>query len=191
MKLKVFDRILLAILLIAAIVVSFVLFGVAANVVKEAVAVRFIGLFYAFRENALILAGCGLVLLLISLKLLFAGRGAQREQSVRPASTLMKQTEIGGAYISLDAIDAMVQRHCRTIQRVKDVHTTIRADEAGVTIGIRLSVLADTDVITLSNELQSSLKAYVESLTGIEVKEIGVLIENASASSTSAPSRVE
>ena len=191
MKLKVFDRILLGILLIAAILVSFVLFGVAANLIHEEQVNWFISLFYMETQNALILAGSGLLLLLISVKLLFAGKG--KKADVRPASALMKQTELGGTYISLEAIDSMVQKHCRAISRVKDVHTTLQSTETGVTIGIRLCVMPDTDVVTLSSELQKSLKENIESLTGITVNEIGVLVESAAApvATTVAVSRVE
>ena len=192
MKLKVFDRILLGILLIAAILVSFVLFGIAANLIPEDKVNWFISLFYMERQNALILAGSGLLLLLISIKLLFAGK--TKKADVRPASALMKQTELGGTYISLEAIDNMVQKHCRAVSRVKDVHTTLQSTETGITIGIRLCVLPDTDVVTLSSELQKSLKENVESLTGIAVNEIGVLVESAAVpatTTTAAVSRVE
>lgn len=191
MRLKVFDRILLGILLIVAIVASFVLFGMAANILTESAVTGFIGLFYMFRENAMILAGCGLVLLLISIKLLFAGRGQKAEK--RPASALMRQTEFGGTFIALEALDTMVQKHCRAQQRVRDCHTTLHSSEAGVTIGIRLSVLPDTDVVSLTSELQKSLKEYVEGLTGIQISEIGILIENATAApaQTASVARVE
>jgi len=190
MKLKFFDRLLLGILLIAAILVSFVLFGIAANIIQQDMATNFISLFYMFRENALILAGSGLVLLLICIKLLFAGRG--KKGDVRPASALMKQTEFGGTFISLEAIDSMVQKHCRAVPRVKDVHTTLQSTETGVTIGIRLCVLPDTDVVTLSGDLQKSLKENIETLTGIHVNEIGVLVESAApVATTTAVSRAE
>lgn len=191
MKLKFFDRLLLGILLIAAILVSFVLFAMAANILKQEVVTGFISLFYLEPVNALILAGSGLVLLLISLKLLFAGRG--KKADARPASALMKQTELGGTYIALEAIDSMVQKHCRAVPRVKDVHTTLQSTETGVTVGIRLCVLPDTDVVTLSSELQKSLKENVETLTGIHVNEIGVLVESAApvAAATTAVSRAE
>ena len=190
MKLKFFDRLLLGILLIAAILVSFVLFAMAANFLKEDVVTNFISLFYMYPRNALILAGSGLVLLLICIKLLFAGRG--KKADVRPASALMKQTELGGTFIALEAIDSMVQKHCRAVPRVKDVHTTLQSTETGVTVGIRLCVLPDTDVVTLSSELQKSLKENVETLTGIHVNEIGVLVESAApVAATTAVSRAE
>ena len=189
MKLKVFDRILLGLLLIVAILVSFVLFGVAANIITQDVANGFIAHFYEFRENALILAGSGLLLLLISIKLLFAGKAKRTE--IRPASALMQQTEIGGTFISLEAIDAMVQKHCRSQQRVKDCKTTLHSNETGVTIGIRLCVLPDTDVVTLSGDLQKSLKEYIEGLSGVHVNEIGILVESAVAPATNAVQRAE
>ncbi len=185
MKLRVFDRILLGILLIVAILFSFVLFGIAANIISEEMVVRFVGLFYMFRQNALILAGSGLVLLLICIKLLFAGRGKKTES--RPASALMRQTEFGGTFISLEALDSMVQKHCRAISRVREVRTTMQSSETGITIGIRLTVLPDTDVVALTSELQKSLKENIESLTGIQVNEIGVLVESASTPATAAP----
>ncbi len=189
MKLKWFDRLLLGILLIVAIVASFVLFGMAANLIQEPVVTGFIAQFYNFRENALILAGSGLILLLISIKLLFAGKGKKTE--VRPASALMKQTEFGGTFITLEALDTMIQKHCRAQQRVKDCHTTLHSTEAGVTVGIRLAVLPDTDVVTLSAELQKTLKEYVEGLTGIHVNEIGILVESAAAPATASVARID
>jgi uncharacterized alkaline shock family protein YloU len=191
MKLKLFDRFLPGILLIATILVAFLLFGIAAQLIQEDVVNGFISLFYMFRHNALILAGSGLLLLLISVKLLFAGR--TKKGDARPASALMRQTELGGTYIALEAIDSMVQKHCRVIPRVKDVHTTLQSTETGITVGIRLCVLPDTDVVTLSGELQKSLKENIESLTGIQVNEIGVLVESAApvAATTTAISRTE
>ena len=191
MKLKFFDRLLLGILLVAAILLAFVLFGIAANVIPEEMVANFISLFYAIPENAWILAGSGVLLLLISVKLLFAGRA--KHGDIRPASALMRQTELGGTFISLEAIDSMIQKHCRAIsQTVKDVHTTLQSTETGVTVGIRLCVLPDTDVVTLSSELQKSLKENVESLTGIQVNEIGVLVESAApVAATASVSRVD
>ena len=64
--------------------------------------------------------------------------------------------------------------------------------EGGISIGIRLSVLPDTDVNALSASLQSTLKEYIESYTGVPVKEIGILIESMTAQANTAIStRVE
>lgn len=190
MKLKAFDRILLALLLIVAIVCAFVLFGVASRLIPEFMAVDFVSLFYANLTNALILAAVGLVLLVISIKLVFCGRGHKKE--VQPAVTLIRQSEIGGSYIALTAIDSMVQKHCRQQTKIRDCSSALRAVEAGVAISLKLSVLPDTDIVSLTDELQKSLKEYIESLTGVNVSEVSILVESTSASAQHpAASRVE
>lgn len=57
MKLSIFDRVLLALLLIIVIVFSFVLFGMATNLITEEMVTGLISLFYYAWQNALILAG--------------------------------------------------------------------------------------------------------------------------------------
>jgi uncharacterized alkaline shock family protein YloU len=189
MKLKAFDRFLLALLLIVAIVCAFVLFGVASRLIPETMAVDFVSLFYANLANALILAAVGLVLLLVSIKLVFCGRG---HKEVQPAVALIRQSEIGGSYITLSAIDSMVQKHCRQQTKVRDCSSALRTTDTGVAISLRLSVLPDTDIVTLTDELQKSLKEYIETLTGVNVAEVGILVESTAASAQHpAASRVE
>lgn len=179
MKLKVFDRILLALLLIVGIVCAFVLFGVSVRLIPESMALGFVSLFYANTANAWILAACGLALLLICLKLVFCGRG---RREVRQEATVIRQSDIGGAYIALSAIDAMVQKHCRQQSKVRDCSSSLRVSEnGGVAISLKLSVLPDTDVVALTDELQKSLKEYIESLTGVNVSEVSILVENTAA----------
>ena len=85
----------------------------------------------------------------------------------------------------------MVQRHCRAQARVRDCYSTVRAAEDGVSIGIRLHVLPDTDAVKLTEELQQSLKTYIESLTGVHVRSTDILVENMNATPAGGVSRVE
>ena len=170
MKLNVLGRIMLALLLIFVIVFAFILLGMSVNIVDSELATMLLARLYEYARP--MIAGVGIALLAISCLLLFLGRGKKEKAEVAPASTLMVQNEIGGTYIALDAIDSMVQKHCRAVPNVRDCHTSLRALEDGVSIGIRLAVLPDTDVATLTQQLQTSLKEYIQSLTGINVKEI-------------------
>ena len=189
MKLSIFDRVLLALLLIIVIVFSFVLFGMATNLITEEMVTGLISLFYYAWQNALILAGVGLLLLAISIKLLFAGRSAKTP--IQPTTALIRQSEIGGSFITLPAIDSMVQRHCRAQARVRDCFTNVRVAEDGISIGIRLHVLPDTDAVKLTQELQESLKTYIESLTGVHVHSADILVESMNAVPAGGGSRVE
>lgn len=185
MKLKVFDRILLAILLIVAILSAVVLFAMALNIVTFDMATAFISQFYAVRQNMLILAGSGLILLLISLKLLFANRGEKKSRG--PVSASVRKSEIGGTFIALSAIETMVKKFCDTQESVRDCQSTIRATDTGVSIGLKLSLLSDTDVVTVTQELQKALKDHVETLTGVAVNEVSILVENASIGKSGVP----
>lgn len=189
MKLSIFDRILLVILLLAVIAVAVSLFGVASGLIPQTSVEWFIGLFYFHWQNALILAGVGVVLLFIAFKLLFAGRG--KKAPAQPSTALIRQSEIGGSFITLPALDSMVQRHCRAQSRVRDCFTTVRVVELGVSVGVRLFVLPDTDVVKLGEDLKTSLKAYMESLTGVTIVSIDILIESMSATPAGGVSRVE
>jgi len=184
MKLKLFDRILLVILLLAALVVSFTLFGVASRIIPESAALYFVSLFYYNAHNALILAGAGLVVLLITLRLLFARKKpAAAPQAV---TTLVRQGEVGSTFITLSAIDTMAQKYCSNIAHVQECHTSVHAVDGGVSIGVRLDVDEEAQVVELCETLQNTMKEYVESHTGIVVKEVGVLVENLNASAAPA-----
>ena len=56
---------------------------------------------------------------------------------------------------------------------------------------LRLFVLADTDVMKLTEELQTSLKEYIESLTGVHVTSADILVESMSAAPAGSVARVE
>jgi len=178
MKLKLFDRILLVILLLAAIVVAVVLFGVSLRIIPETAALDFVSLFYLNAHNALILAGSGLIVLLIALRLLFARKKPAVPQAV---TALVRQGEVGSTFITLSAIDTMAQKYCSGIDHVQQCHTSVCAVADGVSIGVRLDVDEQAEVVALSEGLQTSMKEYIESHTGIVVKEIGVLVENLNA----------
>lgn len=175
MKLSIFDRILLAILLIAAILTAFVLFAVASNLLPEDGVGAFVHLFYGVPQNQWILAGSGLLLLLISVRLLFAGKREKVER--QPSSAVMRRNENGGMFISLSAIDGMVERHCLKTKGVSACKTSLKQSEDGVTIGVRLVTSENANIVAITEGLQKSLKTYLEANTGIHIKEIGVLVE--------------
>lgn len=179
MKLKLFDRILLVILLLAALAVSLVLFGISLRIIPESAALYFVSLFYYNAHNALILAGSGLVVLLIALRLLFAGK--KRAAAPQAVTALVRQGEVGSTFITLSAIDTMAQKYCSAIEHVQQCHTSVCAVDGGVSIGVRLDVDENADVVALCEGLQTSMKEYIETHTGIVVKEIGVLVENLNA----------
>ncbi len=125
---------------------------------------------------ALIVGAVALAVFLICLRMFFAIRTVRQEQ---PKNALVQQTEIGGTFVSLAAIDTMVQKHIRSNNRVRDCVTTVRPVQDGVIVSARLAVLPDTQIVELTVGLQKSLKEYIESLCGIHVSEVGILVDSA------------
>ncbi|MEL7602331.1 MAG: Asp23/Gls24 family envelope stress response protein, partial [Bacillota bacterium] len=77
----------------------------------------------------------------------------------------------------------MVQKHCRANNRIRNVISNVRAvRDGGVTISVRLALMPDTDIPELTAELQKTLKEYVEKHSGINVREVGILVEDTSSS---------
>ena len=78
-------------------------------------------------ENRLIMGGIGLVLLIRAFRLFIAMGNRKQEQPAaapRATSALILSGDNGSAFITLAAVDSMVQRHCRANPKVKAVSYT-------------------------------------------------------------------
>ena len=178
MRFKVIDKILLSILLLLIAALAVGLFGIATKLVTKGMLDIGVSVII-YEKNALILAGVGFVLLIFVIRL-FVAMGKKRDAAgsaaKQPTSALLLEGEGGTAYITLAAIDAMVQRHCRGNGKVKECESAVSLVEAGITVNLKLSVLNETIVPELVTDLQKSLREYVETLSGIRVREVNILI---------------
>lgn len=177
MRFTLFDKFLLVLLLLVTICIAAVFIGSAMNLVSEEMITGVVSvLFNGMTENRLIMGGIGLVLLVIALRM-FIAMGKKREHTApAPTSTLLASGENGSAYITLAAIDSLVQRFVRANQRVKECESRISCSEQGVGIALRLSVLPDTVIPELTAQLQSSLKEHIESMCGVKVTGVDILL---------------
>lgn len=123
----------------------------------------------------IIVGAAALIVFLICLRMFFAICDKKPEA---PRNALVQQTEIGGTFVSLEAVDTMVQKHIRANGRVRDCVTSVRPVPGGVIISAKLSVLPDTQIVELTTGLQKSIKEYIEQLCGIQVTEVGVLVDS-------------
>ena len=173
MKLSVLDRILLTLLCIFSMAISvfcvlFVLRVVPFDALSQS--------FQAVYDDAIYGIGVvavALLLFVLCLKLLIGGG-----ESKGPRSALVKKTENGAIRISVGALDSMVQKHARANGDVRDIKSGIELDEDGIRIRIRLMLMPESNIPETSAVLQTSLKDYVETLSGIQVKEISIFVED-------------
>ena len=177
MKIKAIDKLLLCLLsvVLAALGVAMVL--MALGVIHPQGCVNLLTVLYSGFWPALIMGLVGAVILILTFRVLiavFRGPGAQREQSVQVSAG-----EFGSAYVSYAAIDAMVQRHVKANNRVKECQSAILPAEEGVNISLKLIIQNDVEIPQLTEGLMQSLKAYTEQLSGVQVKDIRILVQSA------------
>lgn len=176
MKWRLFDRFLFSLLLIFTLLFALGMLAYAYHLVPMELVVAWIGVLYDGWVNALILTVVALALIVIVLRLLMAGKKAPALQH-----TLIRASELGMSHITLSALDSMVQRHVRANARIRDCTSTIMPNKDGVVVTLRLSLMAETNVLELTSELQKSLKTYIETLTGIIIREVNILTESMSS----------
>lgn len=177
MNFKPFDKFLLVLLMLVIILIAGVLIGSALSLISVEALMNVVGLLGGGVLASIIGGLIGLVLLILAFRMFIAM--GQPPAPQKPTSTLLMSGEIGSAYVALSAIDSMVQRHVRDNPKVKDCESRIAAVEEGVNISLRICVHFETMVPAFVEEMQSSLKTYVESTSGIKVKDIEILIISA------------
>lgn len=181
MKFTAFDKFLLVLLALCIIVISAACIGVALDLINfNMLAFGASVITNGMIENRLILSGIGIVLLAIALRM-FVAMGNKREPRTEPLpkAALMLNSENGTAYITVAAIDSLVQRHCHANGKIRECESLVipSAEPAsGISIRLRLSVAPETVIPELSAQLQQSLKEYIQTLCGISVIAIDILV---------------
>lgn len=126
---------------------------------------------------ALVMGGTGVVLFLLSLAILVGfNRGDQTPAQPPVTSALVSAGDYGTTQIALSAIDAMVQRHCKTNVRIREVASVITLQENGIGIQLKLSLLNDANIPETTEALRNSLREHIETLTGIQVREVSIMV---------------
>ena len=198
MRLKLFDKIVLVLLLLAGLgLAGFML----ACCFISSWAKDFSWLIEALLTQPpfinRIFVGAGMLLLIfLILRILFVRRkpegnevldGMARE--AKSAQLLIKTGEHGQAFIQPDAFVEMVMKQIRANEKIRDGQAVIGSvtENGSVDIDLRILPLPDANLPSLSSELQADIKAAMEEKTGIQIGRVQVVFvgdANADAAST-------
>jgi len=121
----------------------------------------------------IILGVVALIFLAVSIRLLFSGI-----KKVKPHSALLKNTDLGMIWVSVPTLDTLTQKAVRSFTEVKDVKSIIIPESDGIRVHIKIMVMPDVKLPELTVSIQQNVKDYVESLSGITVKEVRIYIDN-------------
>lgn len=127
----------------------------------------------------------GAILLMASLRLLFAGI-----RSSRLKTTIIHHAEMGEICISLDAVKNLAEKTAKQIRGVHGVKVSVIYEDENLKIRIRATISPDSNIPSVAEEVQQRVRDYIKNTVGIEPSEVGVLVENI-ANDVKGRSRVE
>lgn len=95
----------------------------------------------------------------------------------RERGFIMQRTELGDMSISMNALDTMTRKCVGQHQEISVKSTRIFRVKNGIAIEIRITLAAGVNIPLTVKALQKQVKQYIVSCSGVEVKEIKVLVE--------------
>lgn len=177
MKISIFDRFLLSIYTLAIILVSLFLLLISLGAAIGLISINAVGGYIASiifnRQSIVILIAVALLFLIVSIKLLFSG-----VRKAKPHSALLKSTDLGIIRVSISTLDSLAQKAVRSFNEVKDAKSFIVPEPDGIRVQIRIMVMPDVKLPELTVNIQQKIKEYIESISGIAVKEVRIYIDN-------------
>lgn len=116
-----------------------------------------------------------IALLFFILSLMFLLSGVKSNKDKKAVS---KHTNIGEVRISLNSIENIALNASRKVNGVRDTRAFVKKIEEDVAVSIKLVVMPDINIPAVSEDVQERVKRSVEESSGINVKEVKVIIES-------------
>lgn len=154
------DRVLLR---IYALVVGLVALGAA----LWAAGWKAVGAWVSGLDPAAVLAA-GIILLVVSLRFLFL-----RGREPAPAAVVLHRAE-GDVAIALRAIEQLASRTARQVRGVDELRAAVRPEGERVAIRLKVVVKPDVAIPAMVEQLQESVREYVEHTSGLRVSSVRV-----------------
>lgn len=180
-RLKLFDKIMLIILLIVniagAVCLGLLAIGVmsATSIFDEMSTLLSSNM---FRVLTVILA---VFVIFICIRILFVRKrvaGASQDNHIdAKQGIVVRKGEYGTTHMTIDAIQYLVDKNVRANDAIRDLesHIVITPEE-NIEIQLKVNVMADRNIPDTTTELQKSLKEYMEATTGITIQNVEVLV---------------
>src|SRR5699024_9855487 len=103
-----------------------------------------------------------------------------RTGSKAAASTLIKHTNLGVIRVSVHALEIMAQKAVRSFEEIKDVKINILSEEDGIKVRLKIIMMPEVVLPDLSVSIQEKVKEYIETYSGIVVKDVYIYVDNLS-----------
>ncbi|TYP51637.1 alkaline shock response membrane anchor protein AmaP [Thermosediminibacter litoriperuensis] len=171
---KLYDRIILGIVLVLACLILAVVSAMAVLFSVKAFSLthlwtRLEYYFYGRWEVGVV----GGIFFMVSLWLLLSGLRSQKAPQA-----LISSGELGSVNISFNAVQNLVLKVTRDMEEIRDVKVKIKQGKESLSIILQVVVVPDVKIPELTAKLQKAVKDYVESMAGIAIKDVSINVEN-------------
>lgn len=121
----------------------------------------------------LIMFVIALIFLVLSIMFLLSGFKSDKDKKA-----VSKYTNIGEIKISLNSVESIALNSSRKLMGVKESKAYVTKLDDSVSIVIKVVILTDINIPSLSEDIQIKVKNSVEETTGIKVSDVRVLVDN-------------
>ena len=180
MRFTVWDRIIAAVSGLLLLVFGVGLFVFGAGVIPFRLDISFLDWSFELWQRA--------VMVVVSLVIVFFGlRGlALLFRSSKEKGFILQHTEYGDLSISMSAMENMVKKCVDTHEELRVASTRIHHAREGVIVNLRIALASGVNIPIAVSALQKQIKQYITSCSGVDVKEVRVMVETNNGLSPSA-----
>ena len=171
MRLKIWDRVFGAVsgLIILAIGVGLFVFG--SGVFPFRLDTSFLDQSFQLWQRVVMVA-VAVALFLLGIRGLMMLFRSNRERGF-----ILQHTEYGDLSIATTAMENMVKKCVDTHEELKVSTTRISHARDGIVVSIRIALASGVNIPITVSALQKQIKQYITSCSGVDVKEVRVMVE--------------
>ncbi|WP_227765997.1 alkaline shock response membrane anchor protein AmaP [Zhaonella formicivorans] len=165
---KIYERALIAIysLLLIAVSVFIIVLTLNLNLLNALIS------FVAPTANRLLIGFVSALFAVFGLKTLF-----DLFRKSPHTHALIQTTDLGAVNITIPALEHLVTKAAKQIKGVKEIKPKVKAVPDGIAIYLQVGISPESNIPIVSQELQDTVKGYLEQVAGIRVLEAKVLVD--------------
>lgn len=128
----------------------------------------------ASTESRLII-GIAALLLIAATLAVFA---SMFKKEPRLEQVVVKQGLQGEIAITVPAIKVLIMKAIKQIEGVRDIRPSVAQSVEGLVISLHMAINPELSVPELSQQIQSTVKQYLQDIGGLQVSEIRLLVDD-------------
>lgn len=170
---SIIDRLILSIYTFCLAVISLLAILTAVNVIPGSSLNTYINLISENSDAGKITVVIAALFFLVSVKYLFSGLGKAKSKDA-----IKKTSQLGSILITLNSIENIIMSVVKQMDGVMDVKIDLENKKDNVEVKLNIVVTPERSIPELSAIIQSKAKEAVESIAGVGVSFVEVLVQD-------------